>query len=98
MTWQDWSRALIGTGPYAGADNKLKLDITAQMEELYLKKYYRIPLMSTTACFMVSYQLDYYTENYNIMYGFGGLRLLQYNYTDAEWDEYVESVNHELGY
>jgi oligopeptide transport system substrate-binding protein len=98
MTWQDWSRALIGTGPYAGASNELKLDVTAQMEELYLKKYYRIPLMSTTACFMVSYQLDYYTENYNIMYGFGGLELMTYNYTDAEWADFVASQGGNLSY
>ena len=98
MTWQDWSRALIGTGPYAGASNELKLDVTAQMEELYLKKYYRFPLMSTTACFMVSYQLDYYTENYNIMYGFGGLELMTYNYTDAEWADFVAESNGAISY
>ena len=98
MTWQDWSRALIGTGPYAGASNELKLDVTAQMEELYLKKYYRIPLMSTTACFMVSYQLDYYTENYNIMYGFGGLELMTYNYTDAEWADFIAESNGAISY
>ena len=98
MTWQDWSRALIGTGKYAGADNELKLDVTAQMEELYLKKYYRIPLMSTTACFMVSYQLDYYTENYNIMYGFGGLELMTYNYNDAEWADFIAESNGAISY
>ena len=98
MTWQDWSRALIGTGPYAGESNELKLNITAQMEELYLKKYYRIPLMSTTACFMVSYQLDYFTENYNIMYGFGGLELMTYNYTDAEWADFIAESNGAISY
>lgn len=98
MTWQDWSRALIGTGPYAGESNELKLSITAQMEELYLKKYYRIPLMSTTACFMVSYQLDYFTENYNIMYGFGGLELMTYNYTDAEWADFIAESNGAISY
>lgn len=44
MTWKDWSGALIGTGRFADADFATKLNITAQMEELYLKKYYRIPL------------------------------------------------------
>ena len=63
-----------------------------------MKKYYRIPLMSTTACFMVSYQLDYYTENYNIMYGFGGLELMTYNYTDAEWADFIAESNGALNY
>ena len=98
MTWQEWSRALIGTGKFTSADFKTKLYITAQMEELYLKKYYRIPLASTTACSLLSYQADYYTDEYNIMYDFGGLRLMKYNYTDTEWAEYVAEEGGELSY
>ncbi|MBR6028564.1 MAG: hypothetical protein IKP40_05680 [Clostridia bacterium] len=98
MSWQAWSRALIGSGPYADADFATKLHVTAVMEEEYLKKYYRIPLAGTTACELLSYQLSYYTENYNIMYGFGGLELMSYNYTDAEWAEYVASEGGTLSY
>lgn len=98
MTWQAWSGALLGTGPYTEADFATKLSITAQMEEAWLKKYYRIPLASTTACFMAGYQLKYYTEEYNIMYDFGGLRLMGYNYNDAEWEAYVNSQGGTLNY
>lgn len=98
MSWKDWSNALIGTGPYASADNKLKLGVTAQLEELFLKKYYRIPLCGTTACFLMSYKNSYYTEEYNIMYDFGGLRLMKYNYTDAEWTAFVASQGGTLSY
>ena len=85
MTWQAWSKSMIGTGPYAGLSNSEKLDITAQLEEAFLKTYYRIPLCATTICSMLSYQCSYYTEEYNIMYGFGGLRLMDYTYDDADW-------------
>lgn len=98
MTWQEWSGALIGTGPYANEDNTVKLSITAQMEEAWLKLYYRIPLASTTACFMLAYKVSYYTEDYNIMYDFGGTRLMTYNYSDAEWDAYVASEEGTLSY
>ena len=98
LTWQAWSNALIGSGPFAAADNETKLEITAKMEEEYLKKYYRIPLAGTTACFMLSYQCSYYTENYNIMYDFGGLRLMQYNYTDAEWAAFVAEQGGTIAY
>ena len=98
MTWQDWSGALIGTGMFAEADFETKLEITAAMEELYLKKIYRIPLCATTACFMLGYQIDYYTQDYNIMYDFGGMRLMNFAYTDAEWAEYVASQNGALSY
>lgn len=98
MTWQAWSLAMDATGPYANASFKTKLSILSQMEENYLKFYYRIPLASTTACSMLSYQLNYYTEDYNIMYGFGGLELMSYNYSDAEWADFVASQGGVLSY
>ena len=98
MTWQEWSQSMSGTGAYANASNETKLEILAAIEQHYLEQYYCIPLCTYTACSMLSYKVSYFTENYSIMYGFGGLRLMQYNYTDAEWAEYVESVNHEIGY
>ncbi len=98
MTWQDWSNALIGTGPYANASFGVKLDVTATMEKEFLAKYYRIPLAASCATFLQSYQLSYYTENYNIMYDFGGLELMTYNYNDAEWAEYVANAGGTLSY
>ena len=91
MTWQDWSNSLSGTGRFADASNQIKLEITAAMEKGLLEKAYRIPLYSTTAVFLLSRQVDYYTQSYNIMYGFGGLRLLGYHYSDAAWQAYVDS-------
>lgn len=89
---------MTGTGAYANADNETKLAILAGMEENFLKFYYCIPICTTTACYMLSYKLSYYTENYSIMYGFGGTRLLQFNYTDAEWADYVAENNGTISY
>lgn len=98
MTWQEWSVSMTGTGKYADADNATKLQVLAAIEENFIELYYCIPVCTTTVCSMLSYKLSYYTENYSIMYGFGGLRLMRYNYTDAEWAEYVSSVNNKLAY
>ena len=98
MTWQDWSRALVGSGPYANADFETKLDVTAAMELEYLKKYYRIPLAGTCIASLLSYQAEYYTDEYNIMYGFGGMELMTYALNDAEWAEYVAGEGGELNY
>ena len=97
-TWQDWSGSLIGSGDYAGADMEIKLSILADLEREFLSRYYRIPLMSTTSCTLLSYQQEYYTEEYNVMYGFGGLRLMKYNYDDAEWREFVKDMGPVLDY
>ena len=98
MTWQAWSRALVGSGSYAEADIETRLHILATMEERFLSRYYRIPLASACSCELLSFQQDYYTETYNPMYGFGGLRLLQYRYNDAEWEAFVASQGGELDY
>ena len=98
MTWQDWSNALIGTGPYANADFDTKLLVTSTMEREFLNKYYRIPLAASCAAFLMSYQVSYFTETYNIMYGFGGLELMRFNFTDAEWAKYVADNGGTLNY
>lgn len=98
MTWQDWSRALVGTGPYADATMEFKLLVTATMEKEFLAKYYRIPLATSCASFLQSYQLSYYTDVYNVMYDFGGFELLNYHYSDAEWEAYVAKSGGTLVY
>ena len=98
MTWQEWGNSMIGTGKYANADNKVKLAITAALEEKFLAKFYRIPLAITTVCSLNSYKIEDYTDSYNIMYGFGGFRIMDYNYTDAEWAAYVAEQGGELNY
>ena len=97
-TWQAWSNSMIGSGEYADADVQTKLSILASLEEKFLSTYYRIPLCSTTQCSMLSYQVEHYTEQYNVMYGFGGIRLMKYNYDDAEWSDFVREFGGKLGY
>ncbi len=100
MTYQNWSNSMEGSGDFAEANFAVKLFIAAALEKQYLGFYYRIPLATSTSCFLLSYKMSYFTENYNIMYAFGGLRLMKYNYTDAEWEAFVAShaVNGVLSY
>ena len=97
-TWQEWSRVLIGNGEYAKAAVGIKLDITAFLERDFLRKFYRIPLAAGCDATMQSYQVQDFAEQYNTMYGFGGMELLTYNYSDAQWAEYVAKNNSSLGY
>ena len=85
MTWAEWARACT-TGAYANADLSTKVQITATLEKELLDMYYFIPICSSTNVFLVSSQLNYYTSEYNVMYGFGGMRLIKYNYDDAAWN------------
>ena len=98
MTYQQWSNSMAGSGKYTNASFETKLNVLSALEKDYLSKYYCIPLATSTACSMLSYKMNYYTEDYNIMYGFGGLRLLSYNYTDGEWAKYVDDHKGALSY
>lgn len=98
MTWQDWGGALTGRGEFANADNETKLMITAILEEKFLDKYYRIPLAGSTSSFLLSFQVSYITEEYNIMYDFGGFRLMKFNYTDVQWADFVKQNGGRIDY
>ena len=98
MTWKEWSGCMAGTGKYANESNEVKLGILAGIEENFLNLYYCIPVCATTVCSMMSYKISNYTDNYSIMYGFGGLRLQQFNYTNAEWADYVSSQGGNIAY
>ena len=85
MSWKSWSNSMSGSGRYAAASNEVKLAITALLEEAYLGKYFRIPISGMVVSYLLSQQVSYYTENYHVLYGFGGLRLMTYNYTNGEF-------------
>ena len=97
-TWQEWSKCMVGSGDMAEKSFETKLQILAAMEENYMNFFYRIPLASSTAPFLMSYQCNQYTQDYNIMYGFGGIELMTFNYTDAEWEAFVAEQGGTLSY
>lgn len=110
-TWEydleQWSVLINGGGKLARTgdkvytavtDAKAKLYIMSQLEKTVLSAYQCIPFASQTVCSLFSHKIRYATLNYNVMYGYGGLRLMTYNYTDMEWDNYVKSQNNKLSY
>ena len=98
MTWKEWSLSMTGNGKYANASVGIKLDVAAGLERDFLRKFYRVPLAAGCDVSLQSYQVQDYAEAYNVMYGFGGLELMTYNYSDAQWADYVAKNNSALGY
>ncbi|MBR5136793.1 MAG: hypothetical protein IKV30_02060 [Clostridia bacterium] len=97
QTIQWWGKS-INSGEYAVADAEIKLQIMAALEHFMLSNYYCIPIYSECEVSMHSMKFDYITNNYNIMYGYGGLRYIKFNYSDAEWADFVKSQNGQLNY
>ncbi len=82
------------------ADGKYedRLTILAAMENAVLMNYCFIPLNGDAGAQLKGMQLKYYHEEYMFGMGFGGIKYMTYNYTDAEWEAYVASQNGELNY
>ncbi len=96
-TYQNWAKAINDPAQYAGDVDKCLL-ILSYLESNILSGYHCIPFACDAVVSMYSYQIKYATTDYNIMYGYGGIRLMTYNYNDADWDAYVKSQGGELDY
>ncbi len=78
--------------------NAQKIIVLAALEGNYLGLYNYIPLMNDASAGLRGMQIKYFTEEYVFPMGRGGVRYNTYNYTDAEWDAYVESVGGTINY
>uniref|UniRef100_UPI004055C17B ABC transporter substrate-binding protein n=1 Tax=Agathobacter sp. TaxID=2021311 RepID=UPI004055C17B len=68
------------------------------LEEAILSTYNMIPLTNEAVAILRGMQVQYHTEDY--IYGIerGGLKHMTYNYTDAEWEDYVKEQGKSLIY
>lgn len=100
-TLQNWAKLINGTDigdQKAFTDPDTMMFIFAKLEGAIIGSYQCIPLWSETACSLFSHKIEYATLDYNIMYGYGGVRFMTFNYTDAEWAAYVAQNNNQLEY
>ena len=89
--WSWWTQNLCDGGELATLEPETRLALLATLEQKLLEKYYTIPLAGTADCFLLSEKVSCYTDDYTLFGGFGGLRLLQYKYNDAQWQAHLES-------
>lgn len=91
----DWFRVLTGTevdgynfGP-GMASVEDRLAILAGAEKELMLNYNHIPFYEGGSMFLLSQKAYYVIDEYNSKLERGGVRYLRYNYTDAEWADYV---------
>ena len=104
-TYSEWWAA-ISTGEYSDAYKfpKLEKDSTtphnsqvyllSQLETAYLKQLEIIPMYALGSASLLSYKVNYYSEEYISVVGRGGVQYLTYNYTDAEWESVKSTVKY----
>lgn len=108
MSLLDWSNALNGAEVtvdgvvynfgYGMVEDSTRLYILSRFEYEILSAGSYIPMLQDGGIHLLSKKLNYVTDEYNGLLGFGGLTYIIYNYTDTEWAEYVASQGGILDY
>lgn len=75
-----------------------RLKVLAALEGAVLQNYDFIPLSADARATLKGMQIEYHTEEEVFPMGYGGLKYFTYNYTDAEWNEFVASQGGTLEY
>lgn len=104
MSLMDWYNCLNGIAGSAydwsanAVDQETRLPLIAALEEQVLLAYYTLPMYNDYSASLISFKSDYISYEYNTFMGYGGLRYMQYNYTDSQWADYVSSQGGQLNY
>ncbi len=82
------------------ADNKPeeRIRLLAAIEGAVLANYDMIPTHNQASASLLGKQVEYGKQEYVYGVGRGGIQYMTYNYTDAEWDEYVKSLGGVIDY
>lgn len=79
-------------------DPATRLEILGALERSILMNYTFIPVMDESQAQLRGQQINYKTEEDMFPMGFGGIEYYTFEYTDAEWDEYVAANGGKLDY
>ncbi len=107
MSIQNWYFCLNGL---AASENQAKtynwregfapvearLIILSALEERAIKENRSIMLIADSGGSFLGAKFSYFSDTENYFMGFGGLRYIEVNYTDAEWADYVQANNNDL--
>lgn len=96
-TYREWTLAMNDMSVYGG-NMQIRIAILAALETGILSQYQCIPLATDTSSRLLSYKIEYGVEDYNLMYGYGDVRYMTYNYDDDSYKEYIKSQGGTLKY
>jgi len=107
MSIQNWYFCLNGLAETEGqvetynwgegfAPAEARLMILSALEEVTIKESRSVMLIADGGGSFLGAKFSYFSEDEHTFMGFGGLRYIEVNYTDAEWAEYVAANNNDL--
>ena len=78
------------------APNEARLTILSALEELVIGESRSVMLISDSGGSLLGAKFSQFSKNENTFMGFGGIRYMVVNYTDAEWAAFVAANNNDL--
>jgi len=73
-----------------------RLMILSALEEITIKESRSVMLIADSGGSFLGAKFSYFSEDEHTFMGFGGLRYIEVNYTDAEWATFVAQNNNDL--
>ena len=73
-----------------------RLMILSALEEVTIKESRSVMLIADGGGSFLGAKFSYFSEDEHTFMGFGGLRYMEVNYTDAEWAQFVAANNNDL--
>ena len=73
-----------------------RLMILSALEELTIKESRSVMLIADSGGSFLGAKFSYFSDEEHTFMGFGGIRYMEVNYTDAEWSAYVAQNNNDL--
>jgi len=70
-----------------------KLNILAGLEAGILNRFEAVPLVARGSASLTSFKCENGTDTYINLIGYGGIRYLQFKFTNKEWNELITSSN-----
>ncbi|MEG0034556.1 MAG: ABC transporter substrate-binding protein [Bacilli bacterium] len=73
------------------ADHSKRLNILSGLEVGIIKEFCAIPLLARSSASITSFKVSYATETYIPFAGYGGVRFMTFNYTDAQYQAKIDN-------
>ena len=78
------------------APTEARLMILSALEELTIKESRSVMLIADSGGSFLGAKFAYFSDVENVFMGFGGIRYMEVQYTDAEWLDFVKANNNDL--
>ncbi len=73
-----------------------RLSVLAGLEAGVLNRFEAVPLCARGSSSLLSFKVENATDHYVSLIGYGGIRLMKFNYNNTQWSEFCSRYNNQL--